>query len=278
DTIFSNMMILGAAWQKGLVPLSREAILRALELNGAAVEKNQRAFDLGRWAMESSAEVAGLLAEKVVKLPETLEARIATRMDHLMAYQSKRYAKRYAKMLDGIADAEVKAAVAKGYHKLLAYKDEYEVARLLRTTRDKARAAFDGDLKLTYHLAPPMLSKEGPDGRPAKRAFGEWIERAYPLLAVGKVLRGTPFDPFGRTTERKMERALIKQYEADMAEVLPLITDATRDAVVALAELPLTIRGFGPVKEANERRAAKRREELLTTIRAGGPTVAQAAE
>ncbi|MEM7644469.1 MAG: indolepyruvate ferredoxin oxidoreductase family protein, partial [Pseudomonadota bacterium] len=278
DTIFSNMMMLGAAWQKGLVPLSHAAILRAVELNGAAVEKNQQAFEFGRWAMEQPDAVAGLLADTVVKLPETLDQKIATRVEHLTAYQSKRYAKRYMRMLDGIADPGTKEAVAKGYHKLLAYKDEYEVARLLKSTRDKAREAFDGDLKLTYHLAPPMLSKEGPDGRPAKRAFGAWIERAYPLLGAGKVLRGTPFDLFGYTAERKMERALIRQYETDMAEVLPLATDATRDAILALAELPLTIRGFGPVKQANERRAAKRREELLATIRTGGANVAQAAE
>ncbi len=278
DSIFSNMMILGAAWQNGLVPLTHDAILRAIELNGAAVEKNQRAFEIGRWAMHKPGEVAGLLSDKVIELPQTPEAKIATRADHLAAYQSKRYARRYRKLVDSITDEPLRDAVAKGYHKLLAYKDEYEVARLLRTTREKARDAFDGDLKLTYHLAPPMLSKPGPDGRPAKRAFGEWIERFYPLLARGKALRGTPFDPFGYTAERRMERALIKQYERDMAEVLPLLSDATRDAILALAELPLQIRGFGPVKEANERAAAKQREALLANIRAGGAKVAQAAE
>ncbi|TFL18226.1 indolepyruvate ferredoxin oxidoreductase family protein [Jannaschia formosa] len=278
DTIFSNMMILGAAWQKGLVPLSHEAILKAVELNGAAVEKNQRAFEIGRWAVLHPEDAANVTADKVIKLPETLEAKIAIRVEHLTAYQSKRYARRYRQMLDGIADPRLREAVAKGYHKLLAYKDEYEVARLLQSTRDKARAAFDGDLKLTYHLAPPMLTKEGPDGRPRKRAFGEWIERAYPLLARFKGLRGTPFDPFGRTAERKMERALIAQYEADMAEALGKATPATMEAVVALAELPLQIRGFGPVKAANEAKAAKRREELLSVIWAGGAPLSRAAE
>ncbi|PWJ20857.1 indolepyruvate ferredoxin oxidoreductase family protein [Jannaschia seohaensis] len=278
DTIFSNMMILGAAWQNGLVPLSHEAILKAVELNGAAVEKNQRAFEIGRWAVLHPEDAVKVTADKVIKLPETLEAKIATRVAHLTAYQSKRYAKRYQKMLEGISDPRLKEAVAKGYHKLLTYKDEYEVARLLRDTREKARAAFDGDLKLTYHLAPPMLTKTGPDGRPKKRAFGEWIERVYPLLSAGKILRGTPFDLFGRTEERKMERALIAQYEADMAEVLPQASPATMDAVVALAELPLMIRGFGPVKAANEAKAAKRREELLSVIRAGGAPLSRAAE
>ncbi|KIT17358.1 indolepyruvate ferredoxin oxidoreductase [Jannaschia aquimarina] len=279
DTIFSNMTILGAAWQMGLVPLSREAILKAVELNGAAVEKNQQAFELGRWAFAKPDQSAALLDEdRVLEMPKTLEQKIAFRADHLTAYQGKRLAKRYRKLVDGISDEALREAVAKGYHKLLAYKDEYEVARLLRQTRTKAEAAFDGDLKLTYHLAPPMLSKEGPDGRPAKRAFGEWIERAYPWLARLKGLRGTPFDPFGRTEERRMERALIKQYEIDMAEVLPLFDEATRDAVIALAELPLTIRGFGPVKHANAAKAEKRREELLSVIRSGGEGQRRAAE
>ncbi len=278
DTIFSNMMVLGAAWQNGLVPLSHEAIVKAVELNGAAVEKNQRAFELGRWAVTHAADAAEMLADRVVKLPETPEARVAVRVAHLTAYQSKRYARRYTAMLDRIGDPIVREAVAKGYHKLLAYKDEYEVARLLRETRDKARAAFDGDLKLTYHLAPPMLSKEGSDGRPQKRDFGPWIERFYPVLAAGKRLRGTPFDPFGRTEERRMERALIAQYEADMEEVLQRLGDGTREAIVALAELPLAIRGFGPVKAKNEVAASKRREELLAVIRAGGPDMRRAAE
>jgi indolepyruvate ferredoxin oxidoreductase len=277
DTIFSNMMMLGAAWQKGLVPLSCEAILRAIELNGAAVEKNRQAFEYGRWAVETPAEVTRLLSSNVVKLPEGPEQKIAARVEHLTAYQSARYARCYTAMLDRIHDQEVRMAVAKGYHKLLAYKDEYEVARLLRTTREKAAEAFDGDLKLTYHLAPPLLSKPGPDGRPKKRAFGPWIERAYPALARLRILRGTPLDPFGRTAERRMERALIAQYEADLTEVLPLLNDNTRAAVVALAELPLQIRGFGPVKEVNARRAAKRREELLASVRSGG-TMAKAAE
>ena len=279
DTIFSNMMILGAAWQNGLVPLSEEAILKAVELNGAAVEKNQEAFRLGRWAAANPDAARRLLAEgEVVALPKTVDQRIAARVEHLTAYQSARYAARYTAMLDGIADPRLKEAVAKGYHKLLAYKDEYEVARLLSATREKVRAQFGEDVTLTYHLAAPVVAKTGHDGRPGKRRFGEWIERLYPLLAAGKRVRGTWLDPFARTAERRMERALIAQYEADMAEALPRADEGTVDAVVALAELPLSIRGFGPVKEANERKAAKRREELLSVIRAGGPERRAAAE
>ena len=278
DSIFSNMMVFGAAWQRGLIPLSLDAIRQAIDLNGAAVDKNLRAFDIGRWAVLHPAEVDKLLTPNVVALPKTLDEKIAFRSDHLVAYQGKRLAKRYAKMLAGIEDAALKEAVAKGYHKLLAYKDEYEVARLHLKTEEKARAEFEGDFKMKFHLAPPLLSKEGPEGRPLKKEYGPSMMRNFRLLAKLKGLRGTPLDPFGYTAERKMERALIKQYERDMKEVLPKLTPDTRDAIIALAELPLQIRGFGPVKQANEVKAAKRREELLAVIRQGGAQMAKAAE
>ena len=181
-------------------------------------------------------------------------------------------------MVESITDEDVRNSALKGSHKLLAYKDEYEVARLLLSSRDKARAEFEGDFKMSFNLAPPMLSKPGPDGRPMKREFGPWLERPLRVLARMRWLRGTPFDPFGYTTERRMERALTRQYEKDLKEVLPKLSDATRDAIVALAALPLDIRGFGPVKAANEVKAAKRREELLAVIRSGGPAMSDAAE
>ena len=198
--------------------------------------------------------------------------------DHLVAYQGKRLATRYAKMLADISDLAVSEAVAEGYHKLLSYKDEYEVARLLLSSREKAQAEFEGDFKMSFNLAPPLLAKMGPNGRPVKREFGPWLERPLRMMARLKTLRGTPLDVFGYTAERKMERALIKQYEADMREVLPKVDDATRDAVIALAALPMQIRGFGPVKQQNEADAAKRREELLGAIRSGGAPLAHAAE
>ena len=213
-----------------------------------------------------------------MELPKTLEDRIAYRADQLVAYQGARLAKRYRTLVDGIADDTVREAVALGYHKLLSYKDEYEVARLLLSTRDKARAEFDGDFDMRFHLAPPILAKKGVDGRPQKREFGAWMERPMRMLARLKGLRDTPLDVFGYSNERRMERALIKQYEGDMAAVLPNLTDETRDLIVALAELPLSIRGFGPVKAANEAKAAKTREGLLSAIRDGGGTVAQAAQ
>ncbi len=278
DSIYSNMMVFGAAWQKGLIPLSLDALQESIRLNGAAVDRNLKAFDLGRWAALYPDDAAAVLRPNVVALPKTLDDRIAFRADHLTAYQGKRLAKRYTGMLDGIDDPKVREAVALGYHKVLSYKDEYEVARLLLTSRDKASAEFDGDFKMTFHMAPPIMSKTGADGRPMKREFGPWIETPLRLLSRLKGLRGTPLDVLGYSAERKMERALIKQYEADMKAVLPQLTDQTRDAIVALAELPLQIKGFGLVKQANESKAAKRREELLSAIRAGGASSAKAAE
>jgi indolepyruvate ferredoxin oxidoreductase len=210
--------------------------------------------------------------------PKSLDEKIAFRADHLTAYQGKRLARRYRKLVDTIDDPRLKEAVAKGYHKLLAYKDEYEVARLHLATEARAREAFDGDFRLKYHLAPPMLPGKDAAGRPKKREFGPWIGRLYPLLARLKALRGTPLDPFGYTAERRMERSLIRQYQSDMAEFLPGARPETMDALVALAELPLSIRGFGPVKELNARRAAKQREDLIAHLRAGGAPMAEAAE
>ncbi len=268
DSIYSNMMIFGATWQMGAIPINYESILGAIELNGAAINRNIRAFELGRWAYLYPDDVRALLTTNVVAMPETLDDKIAFRETLLVAYQGKRLVKKYRRLVDQFQDAPLREAVATGYHKVLAYKDEYEVARLLAETMQKAQAEFDGDLKLSYHLAPPMISKTGPDGRPAKKEFGARMAWAFPKLAKLKWLRGTPFDPFGRTAERRMERALIKEYQADMAEVLRILRADTRDAAIALATLPLDIRGFGPVKEANARKAAKRREELLAVLRA----------
>ncbi|MFV1464682.1 MULTISPECIES: indolepyruvate ferredoxin oxidoreductase family protein [unclassified Phaeobacter] len=278
DSIFSNMMIFGAAWQRGLLPISLEAIREAITLNGAAVERNLRAFDIGRWAVLYPQEVQKLIAPNVVELPKTLEDQIAFRSAQLVDYQGPRLAKRYGKMLDGISDKALKEAVAKGYHKLLSYKDEYEVARLLLSSREKAEAEFEGDLKISYNLAPPMLTGTDPNGRPKKRKFGPGLERWLRLLAKFKGLRGTPLDVFGYTAERKMERALISQYEADMKEWLPKASPEIMAPLITLAELPLEIRGFGPVKQANETKAAKRREELLAALRQGGSELKTAAE
>jgi indolepyruvate ferredoxin oxidoreductase len=274
DSIYSNMAVLGAAWQQGLVPLSHAAIARAITLNGTAAEANQRAFELGRWAVAFPDEAQAALAPEAPPAPADP---IETRAAHLVAYQNAALADRFRALVARAPEA-LREAVAKGYHKLLAYKDEYEVARLHLDTAAKAQAEFEGDLRLTFHLAPPFLSGPEHNGRPAKRAFGPWVLRAFAVLARMKGLRGTAFDPFGRTKERRTERALIAQFEADMAEILPRVTPETEAIARELAELPLQIRGFGPVKEASVAAAAARRAALLAAFRAGGAPMPLAAE
>ncbi len=270
DSIYSNMIVFGASWQNGAIPVGYEAILRAIELNGAAVERNKRAFELGRWAALNPQELGKLQRDNVVVLPKSTDEKIAYRADHLTKYQGPRLAKRYQKLVARFADPDLKAAVAEGYHKILAYKDEYEVARLLSESEEKARDAFDGDLRLTYHLAPPMLRKIGPDGRPKKRSYGAGMARFFPMLARLKRLRGTPLDLFGYTSERRMERALIKDYERDMARLAQMERIDNLPDAIALARLPLSIKGFGPVKHANAEKAAKERGALWSRIEAGG--------
>ncbi len=267
DAIYSNMMVFGAAWQSGAVPVSGAAIRKAIELNGTAVERNLQAFEYGRWAVLHPADAAEVLVEAAPEPEKTLDEKIAFRVAHLTDYQNEDYAKRYADFVASF-EGDLRESVALGYHKLLSYKDEYEVARLLLDTRAKAETKFEGAFKMTHHLAPPLLSRKQSNGRPKKVAMPQLTNRLLPMLARMKRLRGTRWDIFGRTQERKMERALIAQYEADMVEIAPFVRPDTLDAAVALARLPLDIRGFGPVKHENALKAAKRREELLAALRA----------
>ena len=269
DSIYSNMIVLGAAWQSGLVPLGLDSISRAIDLNGSAVGKNRQAFQIGRWAIVHSEEAAALLPGAAKGDSETLEETIIRRAEHLREYQGNRLARRYCDLVDGITDEAVRAAVAVGYHRLLSYKDEYEVARLLLRTRDQAEAEFEGDFSIRFHLAPPFLGGRDSDGRPKKREFPESMVPLFRLLARMKFLRGTVLDVFGYTRERRREQGLIRQYETDMREWLPKTTLESRDALVALARLPLEIRGFGPVKLENMKRAAKTREGILLALRSG---------
>ena len=266
DSIYSNMMVFGGAWQAGLIPVPLDAIRQAIVLNKAAVEGNLRAFEIGRWAVLHPDQAAAVLR------PETASAEsvdpVAFREAALVAYQGKALARKFRALVDSVPDTALREAVAKGYHKLLAYKDEYEVARLHLASAQKAREQFDGDLRMTFHLAPPILGGTGPDGRPKKREFGPWMLGVFKVLAGMKALRGTMLDPFGCTAERRHERALIAEYEADMAEWLPRMTPSNRDRVMELALLPLQIRGFGPVKAANAARAATRRAEILAALNA----------
>ena len=272
DSIYSNMLVMGAAFQQGLIPLSEAAILQAVELNGAKVAENQRAFQIGRWAVLNPDKLAA--PAEPTTLPRDP---VAYRAARLLDYQGEALKRRFLDLV-AQAPADLRESVARGYYKLLAYKDEYEVARLHLDTADRVAQAFEGDVRVTYHLAPPVLTGRDSDGRPKKREFGPWMGRAFRLLAGMKGLRGTPFDVFGYMPERRRERAMIARFEADMREVLPRATPATMELIRELAELPLDIRGYGFIKDRAAEDAAPRRAALLDAIRAGGTPMRHAAE
>jgi len=275
DSIYSNMLVLGAAWQQGLIPLSEAAILKAIELNGAKIAENQRAFQIGRWAMAERRAAAAILAGPVQE--EKAVDPVEYRAVRLVDYQCETLARKFRDLV-ALAPPELRDSVAEGYYKLLAYKDEYEVARLHLRTAAGVAGEFEGDAKLSFHLAPPFMPGRDPDGRPLKREFGAWVLPLFRVLARLKGLRGTALDPFGRSAERRAERAAIAEYESDMRKVLRGVTPLTTGLVRELAELPLSVRGYGPVKDAAALKAAERRLALLDAIRAGGSPMAQAAE
>ncbi len=278
DSIYSNMMIFGASWQRSLLPISLDAIHQAITLNGTHVERNTRAFDIGRWAVLHPDEAAVLITPKSDATPRTLAEKIAFRAAHLRAYQGAALSRRYLKRLNTIEDAELREAVTEGYHKLLTYKDEYEVARLLLKTLEQAEAEFGGDLELTYHLAPPFLAKTNHTGRAKKQRYGKMFTRFLPLLARMKLLRATPLDLFGYSAERRLERQLIRQYERDLKRWLPDHSADNHDTLVALARLPLEIRGFGPVKHASAADAAEERAALIAALKQHSADLAVAAQ
>jgi indolepyruvate ferredoxin oxidoreductase len=269
DAIGANMMLVGFAWQRGLVPLRLQSIHAALELNGTALKMNLRAFALGRLMAVDPARVAAMIGGDVAPKgePETLDALVASRVRHLTAYQDDRLAARYRALVDRVAAAEagpgagsgeLAMAVARTYAKLLAYKDEYEVARLLtgEGLRRELADTFDGDVKIALNLAPPFLSRRDPvTGRLRKRSFGPWMLGPMRLLARMKRLRGGPLDVFGRHPHRRTERALIGEYEALVDEILAGLTPANHAAAVALASVHHGIRGYDVVKEASIRAA-----------------------
>lgn len=272
DSIYSNMLVLGACWQRGLIPLQLDTIMQAIRLNGAKVEENQRAFQIGRWAMAFPEQT---------RKPATVTALptdpVALRAERLVGYQGKRLAKRFAKLVQA-APAPMRDVVAESYYKLLAYKDEYEVARLHLTTAEQVAQKWDGDVRLSLHLAPPMLTGKDANGRPKKREFGPWVLKAFKVLAAMKGLRGTPLDPFGYSAERRRERAMIRAYERDMTEIFAAVTDATMPVAVELAQLPMSVRGYGPVKDKAADLAAARRAELFRQFRDGHAPIREAAE
>jgi indolepyruvate ferredoxin oxidoreductase len=297
DSIASNLFMLGYAYQRGLVPLSAEAIERAIELNAVAVEFNRNAFCWGRRAAEDPALVearatpaASLPASH--RLSESLEQVIDRRIAFLTDYQDSAYAGRYAVQVRRVRDAEaaclsgssastaLSEAVARGLFKLMAYKDEYEVARLYAQSDFVKRVAdqFEGPYEVRFHLAPPILGDRDPrTGHLRKREFGPWMLTVFRLLAKLKRLRGTSFDIFARSEERRAERRLIADYEAVIDEIVGCLTPANHAVAVELALLPLEIRGFGHIKDANLARAKAKEADLRTRLRSPAPAPALAA-
>jgi indolepyruvate ferredoxin oxidoreductase len=282
DAVFANVLMLGAAWQAGLIPIGEEALLKAIEINGADVPGNTRAFAIGRWAVLHPQEAARVAAPEAPPPAEDLATIVERRAAHVAKHSGDKVAARYRARVEAAKaiDADFALAVAKGYHKLLTYKDEYEVARLhSETLKAAVDAQFSDVRQMRFHLAPPLLARKDAQGHLIKREFGPWMLRAFGWLAPLKTLRGTPLDIFGYTEERRMERRLIADYEADMDRLQAGIAPATRKIAIALAELPLEIRGFGHVKAAAAEAAAARRAELLAAFDAGGwPATARAAE
>ena len=287
DAIATNLFMLGVAWQRGLVPVSFEALMRAVELNGAAIEMNKTAFAWGRLAAinpQAVLEAAGLAeapATDVIALPldderlsTSLDEMIERRVKFLTDYQDKAYAGRYVALVDKVRQAEARKApgstrlteaVARYYFKLMAYKDEYEVARLYTSGEFKRRIEqqFEGDYKIHFNLAPPLFAKRDADGHLVKKEFGPWMFTAFKLLAKMKGLRGTAFDLFGKTEERRMERQLITDYARQVDALLERLDGDNVGLATEIASVPEHIRGYGHVKEAHFAKAKAREAELL---------------
>ena len=276
DGIAANIFLLGFAWQRGLVPLEQESLLRAIALNGVAVAFNRAAFIWGRRAAHDPDGTARTLGVAAPRLPATLDELVAHRTAFLTEYGGGKFAERYRALVDRARDAEARhgdgrsglaLAVAESFAKLLAAKDEYEVARLLVAPAFLAQLRASGGGRPSFHLAPPLFSRPDPaTGRPRKRRFGPWMLPVLRLLARLRGLRGTRFDPFAASADRRMERALVAQYEADMGRILTELRPGTYAAAIELARLPQRIRGFGPVKESAAAAAATERQRLLALI------------
>ncbi|MDQ7975390.1 MAG: 2-oxoacid:acceptor oxidoreductase family protein, partial [Rhodocyclaceae bacterium] len=280
DTIYVNPMILGYAWQKGWIPLGHESLMRAIELNGVAIDANKAAFEWGRQAAHRPGDLAKRLNPGQViefKKRDTVESLVARRVDFLTAYQNAAYAELYRAFVQKVQQAEaplgkttLTETVARYLFKLMAYKDEYEVARLHSDTAFLARVngMFEGDFTLNYHLAPPATAKKNAKGELIKKKYGPSMLTGFRLLAKLKGLRGTVLDPFGRTEERKTERALIGEYRATVEELLRSLTAQNHALAVEIAALPEQIRGYGHVKERNLAAARIRWNDLLARWRA----------
>ena len=260
DTIYANILMTGCAWQQGLIPVSLDALHRAIELNGIKVEANKQAFTWGRIAAHDPVAIEKLLGTNEATRSESLDDMIEIRREFLVGYQNAALADRYAALIEKVRAAEasigngdsLSRAVIRAWFRLLSYKDEYEVARLHTSPEFLAsvRRDFGDKAKLRFHLAPPLLGgKKDARGRPLKREFGAWILPVFGLLARLKGLRGTAFDVFGYTAERRMERELITEFESVLSDALPTLDAANYDELLTRVRAYLDLRGFGPVKE-----------------------------
>jgi indolepyruvate ferredoxin oxidoreductase len=289
DSITANMFMLGAAWQKGLVPLTLAAIDRAIELNGVAIEQNRRAFLWGRRAAHDSAAVERIAAgasptAQVIRFdprkPSTLAEILAHRIGYLTQYQDAAYARRYAAAVERVKQAEsalglgdaLAKAVARYLFKLMAHKDEWEVARLYARPefRQELERAFEGDLKLRFHVAGgPFGKRDAATGRLVKREVGPWLMTAFRLMAPLRRLRGGVFDPFRNADERRLARELLAGYESDLDRIVAGLNAGNHAVAVKLASLPEKVRGYGHVRERHAHVAAKEREALLAQWQRG---------
>jgi indolepyruvate ferredoxin oxidoreductase len=285
------MLLLGFAYQLGYVPVSAAAIEAAIELNGAAVEMSRDAFRFGRLAAHDTNALERLIGRetRAAAKAETLEAIVAYRAEHLVAYQDRALADRFKARVAAIAELErgraaglhgLAEAVARGYFKLLAYKDEYEVARLYADPAFERALSeqFESRRKLAVHLSPPLLARrDRATGEPRKMRFGAWMFPLMRLLAKGKRLRGTRLDVFAYSAERTLERQMIVDYEALLDEIAARLSPTTHKTAVALAALALDIKGFGHVKRRNYSAAKAREAALLAELR-NPPAALEAAE
>jgi indolepyruvate ferredoxin oxidoreductase len=284
DSIGANVLMLGVAFQRGLLPVSGASLYRALELYGRNVEENKLAFDWGRYTAQSPEEVEQLAGAREGGLApsESLEETVARRVEFLTAYQDRAYSQRYEQAFERVAAAEervrpgsteLREAVARAYFALLAYKDEYEVARLYTETSFEAdlRRSFGADIGITYHFSPPVFARvDRATGRPKKYALGPWVRPLLKLLAKMRRVRGTWLDPFRYSSDRRLEVQLLESYERMLEEIASGLDDSRFDIGVELARLPLDIRGFGLIKRAAAERAAAKRARLLEQWKAPG--------
>jgi indolepyruvate ferredoxin oxidoreductase len=282
DSIAANLFMLGYAWQRGRIPLSEAALLRAIELNGVGVEANKKSFLWGRRAAVDlkRVEKTAIPAQAViVQMPQSLDTVIKKRVEFLTGYQNAAYAAQYEELVQQVRAKDVNLnlgnklamAAAKSLSKLMAYKDEYEVARLYTDGRfvEQLQSQFEGNFSLKFNLAPPLFAKKDAKGHLVKAEFGSWMWSAFKLLAKMKGLRGGALDIFGYTEERKMERALIAEYRELVTLLLSKVDANNYDTAVALAQLPEKIRGFGHVKEKAVAEFRAEKERLLAIFNSG---------